>query len=319
MNTGDLSGDVFFDVLYTTILPLYCSRVDARLCASRVNKHSSDDSLYRNDTVVTQLKIEVKDAAYGPYAQCSVNEETKDYECKCVKYSWFIIPVYFECTDPRVGRNEIEKSFGSKSIFGKLCNTFGDEGTTLRTGEWDRASNDFFAIGNGHYQKTFQDSKDQRIQGANTNLWCDWTETADRIGGTWYSTLLIGLNRGTWRAVKQIKRISRRCHSESFLTTVESYGNDSCFRRCDSIGGETKRNITDPCWMECFIDSILGERSKKTDVGRRDGGMTREEITDAWSRPFDSYDVKEGGCPDYESKSEVEVENGNETPSVTSL
>jgi len=194
MNTGDLSGDVFFDVLYTTILPLYCSRVDARLCASRVNKHSSDDSLYRNDTVVTQLKIEVKDAAYGPYAQCSVNEETKDYECKCVKYSWFIIPVYFECTDPRVGRNEIEKSFGSKSIFGKLCNTFGDEGTTLRTGEWDRASNDFFAIGNGHYQKTFQDSKDQRIQGANTNLWCDWTETADRIGGTWYSTLLIGLN-----------------------------------------------------------------------------------------------------------------------------
>lgn len=230
-----------------------------------------------------------------------------------MQYFWFIIPIYYECTDPRVGSREIEKTYGSKSILGKFC-TFGDKGTTLRTGEWDRASNDFF-----EFLKTFQESKDERIQGANIDLWCDWAETADRIGGTWYSTLLIGLNQGTWRAVKQIKRINRRCHAESFLTTVESYGNDSCFRRCDSIGGEMKRNTTDPCWMECFIDSILGERPKKTDVSRRDGGMTREEITDAWSRPFDSSDVKEGGCPDYESKSEVEVENGNETPSVVSL
>jgi len=168
-------------------------------------------------------------------------------------------------------------------------------------------------------------------------LACTIRKAAEGIGGYWYSPLDIGLQEGTWRTLEMVKRVSRDCHTNSFFSAVEAHaasnnevltigeGYDhnhhgarfgsltyssstepgiSCFDSCvndDMRDLGQKRNTSSPCWLGCFLDTVLGVTSTNS-TASREGGMTREEILGAWSQPFESFDLKDGGCPDYDSQ-----------------
>ena len=135
---------------------------------------------------------------------------------------------------------------------------------------------------------------------------------ADLLGGHWYSTPSTGLCthkdslRCTWRVVEVIKKVSRSCHDQSMFGSVVDYavsvskstGAPDCFNRCP--GGS--KNTSNPCWIACFYNTMLGPHSS-TGFGGKDspflqGHMPIKVLQKAWLAPFVSNDPKQGGCPD---------------------
>ncbi|CAB9520888.1 expressed unknown protein [Seminavis robusta] len=112
-------------------------------------------------------------------------------------------------------------------------------------------------------------------------FFCAFTVAAKRLKGYWYSTLGIGKDK-TWRVLETIKTISKQCHQQSFLSDIEARGD--CFEGCPQA---------DPCYVECFIQTTLG--SEALDSPTSQGGMSKEELVEAWARPFrECPDIRRG-------------------------
>jgi len=111
------------------------------------------------------------------------------------------------------------------------------------------------------------------------------------LDGFWYSTLEGGQCRDaadtncTWRMVEAVQRINKTCHDDIILSAVEQ-SNPACFRGC------TARSVTSPCWMDCYVRTVLGPDASTTG---QPGGLPREEVLEIWRRPF--RDPGHGGCP----------------------
>lgn len=117
--------------------------------------------------------------------------------------------------------------------------------------------------------------------------------------GMWYSSLTNGYcgdtktpytDNCTWRLISVPKVVTKLCHNSVFLGAVEAEGK-SCFSTC----GVDARNISSPCWANCFYETTLGP-----DAGRPGGtvtGMALEKLLEAWMAPFASDDPAKGGCP----------------------
>lgn len=106
-------------------------------------------------------------------------------------------------------------------------------------------------------------------------------------GGKWYSLAQEG--EGVyWRNPSIIKTISADCQAR-YLTHVVQKRGEPCFNRCPQ-----PENQTSLCWIECFFDVTLGQGANQST--RLSGGMTADEIADAWSRGFEPESV-DGGCP----------------------
>ena len=70
---------------------------------------------------------------------------------------------------------------------------------------------------------------------------------------------------------------------------VEKNGAE-CFAKCS---GST--NTTDPCWIRCYFDTVLGQNSNTSKTPS--GGMSSKDVTNAWLKGFESDDFSQGGCP----------------------
>jgi len=302
MNVGDLAGDVFFDVLYGQILKLECLNNTVGFCKTFNRKHSTNDEEY--DLVVTKLVLEVN-GSYGPYARCLVctHEEDADkyctegdYVCQCPSgFSLFPKP----CLNPSIGRAKLTSLFGSHG-FNRYCNLVGNnENETFLQYLSASVGDSSFIDSTSRTLSTAASGNDDNDV-SRSNVLCNMRDAADHISGYWYSPLDIGYEQGTWRTVQMVKRVSRDCHMESFYDAVEGFAatTKDCFHACrDDAMIQQKRNTSSPCWLECFLDTLLG--SVADDTNTREGGMTKEEIVSAWSRPFDSSNSTIGGCPDY--------------------
>ena len=66
----------------------------------------------------------------------------------------------------------------------------------------------------------------------------------------------------------------------------------SCYSKCKA-GAGAGRNITDPCWIQCTYDAVLGPAG-----GRWNGtvtGMPLADIEQGWRAAF--LPEAHGGCP----------------------
>ena len=117
--------------------------------------------------------------------------------------------------------------------------------------------------------------------------------------GMWYSPLSIGAcslhsspaANCTWRVQSVDKIVSKRCHGASFFGAVRD-ARPLCFAGCSS----PHTNTSDPCWVRCFYEAVLGPTAGRP-FGKVAGGLPLEDVLAFWRRPFESEDAAHGGCP----------------------
>ena len=248
-DTGDLAGDLFFDISTVTNLFACASahRAPGVICN---NKETTG-----HDIGVTKVTVTV-DESWGPYGTCNicVNGSSPlnkshactegEYICDCENGQF--PPQWRACT-AQVGWENTSAFLGASGV-GKFCG-FGS--------------------------------------GVSKVAACAAGAAADKLKGIWYSMPPSGECKGVkptagchWKLKSVVKRIRRDCHADSFLSTVEKR-NETCFNACG-----TPRNTSSLCWAYCFVDAALGPEAR--DKVDPNGGMTAKELEDAWSAPFDS-------------------------------
>jgi len=291
MNLGDLTGALFYD--FFEIFQTFPCSSDKPLPPGVICKNKE----YVGENIgITQLVIEVKapsspllrskngegknisSSMYGPYATCNICYDHRSpirpsHSCQDGKYI---------CDCQESNRFPPKHTKCTNSIVGResVKEEFGPQGIGR-----------FCAYG---------ESKEA----------CATSNAAQRIKGFWYSTLDIGKGK-TWHTVKVLKKITKECHANSFLSAVENHNNDTatdCFRGCSRDNNSNDiddqqvlnnhRNTSSVCWVQCFADATLGKNATTYKSYKGDGGMTRKELMEAWAQPFRSSDPNEGGCQD---------------------
>jgi hypothetical protein len=86
MDTGDLAGDLFFDLFDTFILPLACNASGG----ARIPNACSNAEVVSDDLVVNKLTVQV-DSRFGDYAECNIGMNGTDHHhpCKTGTYCCF--------------------------------------------------------------------------------------------------------------------------------------------------------------------------------------------------------------------------------------
>ena len=86
------------------------------------------------------------------------------------------------------------------------------------------------------------------------------------------------------------------------FAAVEEYAartgwTSDCFSKCAN-----PRNVSDPCWIACYYNTMLGANSSMCFGGPSSsclrGHMPIDELEGAWLAPFRSSDPARRGCPD---------------------
>ena len=249
-DTGDLAGDLFFDI--SQFISVFACQSQHRapgiIC---YNKETAGDKIG-----VTQVVVEVDAAAWGPYGTCNIcingtSPLNKSHTCSAGEYvcdceDGKFPPKALPCT-PRVGWENTSAFLGSGGI-GKFCG-YGTGSSKISA--------------------------------------CAGGAAADKLQGIWFSMPKSGQCKTSlveetcyWRFHSVVKRIRRDCHSNAFLSVVEKR-NPKCFDGCGS-----PRNTSSLCWAGCFVDTALGVKARSSCDPT--GGMTAKELKDAWSAPFKS-------------------------------
>lgn len=128
--------------------------------------------------------------------------------------------------------------------------------------------------------------------------WKWWrVNLARKVGGKWYSTFRSGRCSASpekpcyWREVKIVRRIASHCLLARVASAVVAH-NASCFASCAEPS-----NMSSPCYAECFMKTVLGQRADSHLIGPGDG-IPQRRLDDAWNSAFSSSDPASGGCPD---------------------
>ena len=256
MDTGDLLGDMFFDVR-SMALPLEC--------ANKSDPHAAHDcdneEVVATDLAVTKLMLEV-DSRYGSYGRCNIcvngtdhhgNNSCTDgvYWCSCGEWG------------------EKAKQCGPAVGYEDISDHFGGRGCKAGSKNWE----------------CWHDATAVKTGGA-------WYST-DSVGycGDGTAPSPTGC---TWRVVNVVKRIAKNCSDNLIWSEVEKVdaAGAGCFSTCTDSGVGARRNTTSPCWISCFYDTVLGPDAGTP--GGAVAGMPLEDLVAAWQRGFGGVD--EGGC-----------------------
>ena len=95
-----------------------------------------------------------------------------------------------------------------------------------------------------------------------------------------------GDGRCFWREVELLRNANASCVRRNFLAAIAEH-NPGCYGRCAQPG-----NTSDPCYVECMLDSIVGTPDSAVTP------MTRAELVEPYVRSFRSTDPGKGGCPE---------------------
>lgn len=245
-------------------LPFLCSNLSGE---ANITYDCGDVEQTGDDLVVSQVVIEAS-SAFGEYAECNVNQSTGAYYCECENRTAPRPPHHYPALVPcpnNVGKIMVVNESGWAH---EVPNS-----TDPLAPIWERSA----------YRYYFYNA-------------------AQKLGGTWYSTLRQGdcavaqsQDNCTWRHVETVKRVSKKCQLDKLFSVVEVEGQD-CFQTCSGTGAQ--RNTTTGCWTSCFYDTVFGESSNRTayPVGSS-AGMNQTVLVEAWLAAF--KDVADGGCPAY--------------------
>ena len=163
-----------------------------------------------------------------------------------------------------------------------------------------------------------------------TVLW--GASLAAKLGGTWYSTPASSMCNSdagassdepgapscSWSVASVTKRVDKACADASIYEYIEGK-NSTCFAACQPVSGgggrggggghgdgsgngRWTRNTTDPCWVRCIFDTILGPDASSGSLPNQSsettgGGLSLAQLDEAWDRPMASEDPSLGGCP----------------------
>jgi hypothetical protein len=268
MNTADADGDAFF-LLREAILLLECAKGETHGFRADCDNPEVTDP----DLVVTKLNLTYT-GGEGPYGRCNLCSdegvdpfshlscESGEYLCTCGPYA-----APFACND--------QQAVGVEDISTALT----DVVPPCTWAKWMEAP------------------------------WQCWQiSVAEKTGGLWYSTTRAGWcdapdadpSTCTWRA-RVLKVVNKTCTDGIIFDAVEAYDAEHgsrCFRQCPSpaarAGAPGRRNTTDPCWIYCYFETLLGRDGVLP--GRPLGGMPMELVKEAFEKPF--APANDGGCPD---------------------
>ena len=266
MDTGDALGDMYFD-LRSVGLPIECAHP-----SPETGRDCDNQEVVANDLVVTKLVLDVN-LPYGDYGRCNICVNGTDhhgnnscvngvYWCSCGGYS----SKPKQC-GPAVGKEDLVSHMGHHSC---------------RSGDPN---------------------------------WACWRDaTAKKTGGNWYSTTSAGYcGDGSsppppgcmWSVKEVVKVVNKSCSDDSIYSAVENAaaellgheeklgGGGACFDACTDSGVGAHRNVSSPCWIECFYNAALGPEAGQP--GGSIAGLPLATLLDAWNKPF--LPVAEGGCP----------------------
>jgi len=314
MDTGDALGDLFF-YLGQFLLPLECINVTAESRA-----HFDCDNPERSgDLVVTEVNMTIDSRTTG-YSACNLCNGTDPFSgktCKIGTYSCDCESKFHgpPCDNQMVGVTNITEQFAPappsaecQSAMTAQCGRVVREkhGCALCIGLHSTGLSK--AGCSKHDLEKFCPSPwDQcRPDVPPVVPWACWAQNIPRkTGGFWYSTLsgsqcqapgdlsigdnIAHDNNCSW-AVKSHKTIHEKCLKNKIITSVEAHDKAGCFASCSSA----KRDISSPCWIGCFFDTLLGPGSSSSEPESL-GGMAVIDVERSWTDAFLSE--AEGGCP----------------------
>lgn len=256
MDTGDALGDMYFD-LRSVSLPIECAHP-----TNATAKDCDNEEVIANDLVINQLVLEVDNRQYGEYGRCNICVNGSDHHGNN------------NCTD------------------GLYICSCGEFNAPKPCGSWVGKTNltDMYA------------GRSCSSSAPNYDCWKD--HVVNRTGGFWYSTTESGwcdrkgfnpaTDKCSWRVAHAVKRINKTCSDDMIYSAVEKHDKTDCFSKC-AAGAGPKRNVSDPCWIECFYDAALGPGSALSTWDDTDGGIPRSALEQIWKQPFASE--QDGGCP----------------------
>lgn len=211
--------------------------------------------------VATKLEIEV-DTRYGHYGMCNI------------------------CT-PALAKNSSMGKTCHPALYGKyVCCGFGIN--TNRVGFETVAS---------HHSATC-DSK--------SPAWECWrNHLVSKVGGNWWSFFNesfcgdndVGTHGCAWKVKQVNKPINNTCLLDKVYTAIENYKpTQGCYSKCKPSSKGGGRNTSDPCWVTCTYEAVLGP-----DGGRYQGNITGMPVADikvGWNQAY--LPATQGGCPTLE-------------------
>mmetsp|Transcript_63364 Transcript_63364/g.147609 ORF Transcript_63364/g.147609 Transcript_63364/m.147609 type:complete len:321 (+) Transcript_63364:58-1020(+) len=267
MNSGDATGDLFFDLKMVLMTPIMCTDPNSPF----LRLSCKNQEVHAPDVVVNKLHISVR-RAWSGYAYCNVglknNSGPFGDECPHNKYCCVCGIPYLKKIKPchaKVGKKNVKLELEWPPA--GSCNATAPEWLCWQSKLTDKLSY--------------------------------------RDPGYWYSTLDYGYcphhpgrsQNCTWQVTSVDKIVNKTCHSSSFIGAVETY-NRTCFEGCGPV-----RNVSSPCWVRCFYTAVLGPDAGKP--GGKVAGIPLDSLVQAWTAPFQSDDPARGGCPELPISSAV--------------
>ena len=191
MNTGDATGDLFFDLFEVVIVPLACQQ-------NTTGGHScSNPEAVGADLMVNKLTLEV-DNQYSGYARCNIGTNGSDgrgHTCKTGSYCCFCGSYYPESCNDTLGREDLYDHMG--------------QGPKAAAATWAEPPDE-----KRHYGCN---EKSQPVECYTSNA---RKKLSKLHPGYWYSSLASGYcgasGSCTWRVVSVDKIVTRSCHSRVF-------------------------------------------------------------------------------------------------------
>ena len=247
MDTGDATGDLFFDLFEVIIAPLACEH------GTTAGHSCTNPEAVGKDLMVNKLTLEV-DGSYSDYAKCNIGVNGTDgrgHRCATGEYCCFCGDYRPEACEASVGREDLYDHFGpsNSSHHHSFCHILSPPSICYQSNAFKKLS--------------------------------------PQKPGYWYSSLASGYcgagstgDNCTWRVKSVDKIVTRACHSRVFGMEVQAAGNPKCLDGC----GDQRTNTSSPCWVDCFYKAALGPDSGKP--GGAVEGMPVSELVAAWEKPF---------------------------------
>lgn len=296
MDTGDALGDLYF-YIGQFLLPLECQNVNPE---SRAHFDCDNPERVSTDLVVTRVEMTM-DSRFTSYSGCNLCNGTDPFSHKACKVGTYVCDCESHssvCDKRRVGQANVTEMFGPtptrpscKHALDQFCahsrqnetscfSCLKEHGAQLYNQSCRQ--DDFY-----HYCPSPWNNCNPELPPVQP--WGCWSANIPRkLRGFWYSTLEQG-EGVSWR-VNKLKTVNETCLKKSIISSVEKHDTKGCFNGCGPV-----RNVSSPCWIGCFFDTLLGPTAKEsTELPL--SGMPVADIEKSWSDAF--LPIDQGGCPE---------------------
>jgi|GEM_PF-4857334 len=266
MDSGDATGDMFYDLFEVIVYPLACPNGTATKSPPEFHGCENPEAEVSEHLMVNKLTLEV-DALYSDYAKCNIGRENNTdghgHPCPHNMYCCFCD----NPTDPHGPSIPCQDTVGRMSVYERF--------------------NSSICQANSTAAECYRAHAFEKLTPSNP--------------GYWYSSLnksycgSMGRDAEhaecTWRVLSVDKIVTSACHVHVFGDVVQANGDPACLEGC----GAQRYNQSSACWTDCFYKAALGADAGKPGGGGPGKGMSLDDLVAAWEKPFGP--IEEGGCP----------------------